>query len=214
MSGETSVEVGRILDFAIELDRLKAVLRRTRPIGLERYENSAEHSWQLAIVAMVLAPRSAEPVDLQRVLELLLVHDVPEIEVGDHFVYSRDPAATALLEAEAAERIFGLLPPEEGRRLHERWREFEDQATPEARFARALDRLLPVLQNLRGGARSWRENGVSAAQVKAVNGAIIACALPSVWAEIEPGIDALFASGDLGDDAASGPTPAGGAPTS
>jgi putative hydrolase of HD superfamily len=189
-------DVLRLLDFAVELDRLKAVLRRTRPVGLERRENSAEHSWQLATVALVLARHCAQPVDLPRVLEMLLVHDVPEIDCGDHFVYARDPVATAALEAAAAERIFGLLPPADGERLLARWREFEAQQTPEAHLAYAADRLMPVLQNLRGGARSWREHGVTAAQVKAIN-AVIGRACPGVWAVLEPLIDELFASGPL-----------------
>ncbi len=190
-------DLARILDFAVELDRLKAVLRRTRPVGLERYENSAEHSWQLAVVALLLVHHSAQPVDLQRVLEILLVHDIPEIDCGDHFVYSRDPVATAELEAAAAARIFGLLAPEQGERLLARWREYEDQETPEAHFARAVDRMMPVLQNLRGGARSWRENGVVAEQVKATNH-VIGRACPALWAQLEPMIDALFANGGPG----------------
>jgi putative hydrolases of HD superfamily len=202
----TGVAIARALDFAVELDKLKAVLRRTRPVGLDRQENSAEHSWQLAVVAMTLAAHAAETVDVGRVLEMLLVHDIPEIDCGDHFVYSRDPAATARVEAAAAKRLFGLLPEEIGARLHARWHEFEEQRTPEARFAHAIDRMLPILQNLRGGAYSWREHGITADQVKAINGAAIERALPAVWRVLEPKIDALFASGAMDPDASAGGT--------
>jgi putative hydrolase of HD superfamily len=190
MSGEH--EIHRLFDFAVELDRLKGVLRRTRPVGLERYENSAEHSWQVCLVALLLARYSATPVDVQRVVEILLVHDVPEIDCGDHFVYARDPVAIAAEEAAAAERIFGLLPGETGQRLLDRWRECEERKTPEALLAYAADRLMPVLHNLRGGARSWRENDVPLHRVKEVNRAI-GDSCPEVWEQLEPLIDALFA---------------------
>ena len=187
-------DLAAILRFAVELDRLKGVLRRTRPVGLDRLENSAEHSWQLAVMAMALSRHCAFAVDLQRVLELLLVHDIPEIDCGDQFVYARDPRERAAAEAAAAERLFGLLPAPEGEWLLARWREFEARATPEAVFAYALDRLMPVLQNLdRGPAGSWREHSVPLDRVKEIN-RCIGDALPAVWAEVEPRIEALFAA--------------------
>jgi len=189
-------DIQRILDFVVELDKLKAVLRRAKPVGLERYENSAEHSWHVCVVAMLLAKHSAEPIDLQRVIEILLVHDVPEIDCGDQFVYTRDTAQVAIAEAAAAERIFGLLPPEEGEWLLSRWREYEERQTPEAKLAYAADRLMPVLHNLRGGARSWREHDVPLARVKEVCGAI-GEACPAVWAEVEPLIESCFVDGAL-----------------
>src|SRR5436309_12870928 len=120
----TAANVRRLFDFAVELDRLKAVLRRTQPVGLDRYENSAEHSWQVALVALLLARHSTEPVDVQRVLEILLVHDVPEIDCGDAFVYARDPVATAARERAGAERLFGLLGEPDGPRLLARREEY------------------------------------------------------------------------------------------
>lgn len=193
---ETRADVQRIFDFVVELDKLKAVLRRAKPVGLERYENSAEHSWHAALLAMLLAKHSAEPVDLQRVIEILLVHDIPEIDCGDQFVYTRDAAQVAVAEAAAAERIFGLLPPSEGEWLLSRWREYEDRQTPEARLAYAADRLMPVLHNVRGGARSWRENDVALQRVKEVTRAI-GEACPAAWAEVEPLIDSFFVDGVL-----------------
>ena len=193
-------ELRRILDFVVELDRLKNVLRRAKPVGLDRYENSAERSWHVCVLALLLARYFPQPVDVQRVLEILLVHDVPEIDCGDQFVYTRDPVSTAVVEAAAAERIFGLLPPAEGQRLLARWREYEERQTPEARLAYAADRLMPILHNLMGGARSWRENDVSLARIKEVTAAI-AESCPEVWAEIEPLIDSFYPGGvlDRGD---------------
>jgi putative hydrolase of HD superfamily len=185
-------ELERIFDFVIELDRLKAVLRRAKPVGLDRYENSAEHSWHVCVLAMLLARHCAQPVDLQRVLEILLVHDVPEIDCGDQLVYTRDPVSTAVAEAAAAERIFGLLPPAEGEWLIARWREYEARQTPEAQLAYAADRLMPVLHNLRGGARSWRENRIPLERVREVIRPI-GEACPAVWAEIEPLIESTYA---------------------
>jgi 5'-deoxynucleotidase YfbR-like HD superfamily hydrolase len=175
-------DVARIFEFIVELDRLKAVLRRSKPVGIDRHENSAEHSWHACVLALLLARFSTEPVDSSRVVEMLLVHDIPEIDCGDHFVYSRDPAATFQLESAAASRIFGLLPGRDGERLLELWSEFEQMETPEARIARAADRLMPVLHNVFGGAQSWRENRVT-----------VASTCPRVWAEIEPLIDSVFA---------------------
>jgi putative hydrolases of HD superfamily len=191
-----AADIQRILDFVVELDKLKAVLRRAKPVGLERYENSAEHSWHVCVLAMLMAKHSTEPVDLQRVIEILLVHDIPEIDCGDQFVYTRDPAATAIVEAAAAERIFGLLPAAEGEWLLSRWREYEERQTSEAKLAYAADRLMPVLHNVRGGVRSWRENDVPLARVKEVTRAI-GDASPAVWAAVEPLIESFFVDGVL-----------------
>jgi len=189
-----SSELDQLFDFIIELDRLKSVLRKARPVGVERYENSAEHSWHVCVLALLLVKHCTEPVDLQRVLEILLVHDVPEIDCGDQLVFTKDIALTAIAENAAAERIFGLLPPAEGEWLLSRWREYEERATPEAKLAYAADRLMPVLHNLKGGARSWRENKVSLERVKTiVSGIAEAC--PDVWRHVEPLIDAVYASG-------------------
>ena len=198
-------DIQRIFDFVVELDKLKAVLRRAKPVGLERYENSAEHSWHAAVLAMLLAKHSAEPVDLLRVIEILLVHDVPEIDCGDHFVYTRDAAQVAVAEAAAAERIFGLLPPAEGEWLLSRWREYEERRTPEAKLAYAADRLMPVLHNVRGGARSWRENDVPLARVKEVTRAI-GDACPAVWVEVEPLIESFFVDGVLAPASTAAPS--------
>lgn len=168
----------------VELDKLKGILRKTKPVGLERYENSAEHSWQVCLLASLLAQRAGQPVDVARVVELLLVHDIPEIDSGDHIVYEDASKTKAAAERRAARRIFGLLPEPQASWGMSRWEEFEARKSREAIFAYAVDRLMPVLQNLRNGGQSWKENEVPLEQVLKVNAAI-GEALPSVWKQVQ-----------------------------
>ncbi len=152
----------RQLRFVRELDRLKGILRQTRVLDGARQENSAEHSWHLALCAVVLAEHAPPGTDLPRVLKMVLVHDVVEIDAGDAFCY--DPSANVgkeEREQRAAERIFGLLPAEQADELRALWEEFEAGATPDARFAVALDRLQPMLLNFAGQGGSWRANAVT-----------------------------------------------------
>lgn len=149
------------LTFLLEIDRLKRILRRTSLVGGDRRENSAEHSWHLAVMALVLAEYANEPVDLLHTLKLLLVHDIVEIDAGDTFAY--DVQANLDKEAReqaAAERIFGLLPAEQCEEFRTLWEEFDARQTPEARFANALDRMMPSLQNYENGGGTWRLAGV------------------------------------------------------
>ncbi len=149
------------LAFIREIDRLKRILRRTSLIGGDRRENSAEHSWHLAMMALVLAEHANAPVDLLHTLKLLLVHDIVEIDAGDTFAYD----VQANLDKEdreraAADRIFGLLPADQCAELRGLWEEFDARATPESRFANALDRLIPALQNYENGGGTWHVAGV------------------------------------------------------
>jgi putative hydrolases of HD superfamily len=154
------------MQFLVEIDRLKTILRQTPITDGSRRENTAEHSWHLAMCATVLAEHSNEPIDVARVIELLLVHDLVEIDAGDTFIYAaNDPAvAAAQDEAEnaAAERIFGLLPTEQGAMLRARWDEFEAKQTPEAKFAKSVDRVQPMLLNLVAGGGSWAAHNITA----------------------------------------------------
>ena len=153
--------------FILELDRLKGVLRRNSLLDRSRRENSAEHSWHVALMALVLSEFAAEPVDTSRVIELLLVHDLVEIDAGDTFAYDVQGATTqAQREQTAADRIFGLLPDDQAQRLRARWDEFDASETPEARFALALDRLMPMIHNALTEGSAWREHGVKADQVR------------------------------------------------
>ena len=154
------------LAFLLEIDRLKRILRRTSLVGGDRRENSAEHSWHLAVMAMILAEHANEPIDPLHVLKMLLVHDIVEIDAGDTFAYDvQGNLDKEAREQAAADRIFGLLPDDQRDELRALWEEFDARRTPEARFANAMDRLMPAMQNFANGGGTWRANGVDYAAV-------------------------------------------------
>lgn len=154
------------LGFIIEVDKLKSVLRQSLIADGSRRENDAEHTWHLCLMAIVLAEHANEPVDLLRVLKMLLVHDIVEIDAGDTFAYDvAGHSDKAEREERAATRLFGLLPAEQGAELHALWHEFEAQESPEAKFALSMDRLAPMLLNYEAGGGGWAKNGVSADKV-------------------------------------------------
>jgi putative hydrolase of HD superfamily len=185
------------ISFILELDQLKAVLRRSYLLNQERRENSAEHSWHVATLANVLAEYADDPVDIDRVTRMLLLHDIVEIDAGDTMVYDVEARkGKAAKETAAAERIFGLLPDDQAKSFGDLWREFEDCESPEARFARALDRLMPLLHNLNTGGRTWRENGIRKHQVLEVN-AQIEKGSTRLWQHVREQIEAAAERGDL-----------------
>lgn len=177
-------DIQKIFDFIIELDKLKSVLRKTKPLGCDRYENSAEHSWQVCLLAVLLAKESPKPIDVVYAVEMLLVHDIPEIDTGDQIVYQGKDAAAIQTERRAAERIFGLLPESHRNWCLVRWKEYEARETDEAIFAYAVDRLMPLLQNLNNSGQSWIENRVPLEKILSVNAAI-GDSLPSVWEYVQ-----------------------------
>lgn len=141
--------------FVLEADRLKRVERQTLIVDGTRHENSAEHSWHIALMAMLFAEHVDQPeLDVLKVIKMLLVHDVIEIDAGDVFAYNNDDGREEREEL-AAQRIFGLLPPDQAEELHNLWREFEARETPEACYAASLDRLLPLVQNYLTGGYTW-----------------------------------------------------------
>jgi len=173
--------LGQQIAFLLEIDKLKTVLRRTYLLDDPRHENSAEHSWHLAVMAMLLAEHANAPVNLLHVLKMLLIHDVVEIDSGDTYIYDvAGNESKAAREQEAAKRIFSLLPDDQQGEMHRLWEEFEARETPEARFAAALDRLMPMLHNYHTQGRSWQEHGVTDAQVIAHNGHMAEGAAP-LW---------------------------------
>lgn len=154
------------ISFLLELDKLKRILRRTKPVGSERYEDSAEHSWHLAIMAILLNEYADETVNVSRVVQMVLVHDIVEIDAGDTFLYDTEARQRKqVLEAKAAKRIFGLLPPDQGSLLLALWEEYEERMSADAKFAYALDRLMPLLQNYHNEGYTWQENDVRQSQV-------------------------------------------------
>ncbi|MGR5131577.1 HD domain-containing protein [Vibrio alfacsensis] len=159
------------LALIIELDQLKNVLRRTRVKSANgRLENSGEHSWHVALMAVLMQEHANAPVDIARVMKMLLIHDVVEIDAGDTFVY--DTAASQEQEEkerQAARRLFGMLPSDQGDELLALWNEFEAAQTDDAKYAKALDRLIPMLLNYHNDGQSWIENGVTREQALTIN---------------------------------------------
>ncbi|AAO10650.1 HD domain-containing protein [Vibrio vulnificus] len=159
------------LALLMELDKLKSVLRRTRVKSADkRLENSAEHSWHVALMALLMEEHANEPVDICRVVKMLLLHDVVEIDAGDTFVY--DAVASeqqAEKELAAARRLFGMLPADQGEELLQLWLEFEAAQTADAKFGKALDRIIPMLLNYHNQGQSWQEHGVTRQQALTVN---------------------------------------------
>jgi putative hydrolase of HD superfamily len=189
----------QVVDYILELDKLKTVTRKTRPLGLDRQENSAEHSWQLAMLAPALAHFAVEPVDVQRVVNMLLVHDVGEIDTGDTMVYIDEGLAERkAAERAAVTRIFGRLREPLGAELLALWEEFEAAATPEARFAHAVDRAMPVLLNLANEGQSWIENGIRHEQVIRRIGPPIEAGCPALWDYLKIQLDEAERNGWYG----------------
>jgi putative hydrolases of HD superfamily len=192
--------LARQIAFLVEADKLKTIIRRTPLVDGSRLENSAEHSWHLALTMMVLREYGPQATDWMRVIEMVTVHDLVEIDAGD--VSAHDVAALAgkaFREQAAAERVFGLLPPDQRERFRELWEEFELHATPEARFANALDRLQPLLQNAHAGGGSWCGQTLARAQILQ-RMAPIEASLPDVWPHVLDIIESFCAAGVLKRD--------------
>ncbi|HEY9671272.1 MAG TPA: HD domain-containing protein [Waterburya sp.] len=196
-----SSRLAQQLQFIVEIDKLKRVLRQTLLTDESRQENSAEHSWHLAIMAILLteyAPSSE--IDVLHVIKMLLVHDLVEIDAGDTFCYDvQGNLDKAVREAEAAKRIFGLLPEEQGAELRNLWEEFEAQETPAAKFAAALDRIQPLLHNQQTRGGTWRIHGITREQVlrrmqPVKDGA------PALWPVVEKIIEDCIGAGYLYSD--------------
>lgn len=190
-------ELIRQIEFIKEVDKLKYILRKTKLINSDRNENDAEHSWHLALMAIVLAGHANSPVDLLRVIKMLLIHDIVEIDAGDTFIYDTQKSHdNTEEERQAANRIFGLLPADQARELIDIWEEFEAGHTPEARFARAMDRLEPLLQNTSNNGGTWNEFGVNYEKVYAKK-QVIRHGSESIWEYAEQLINESVEKGIL-----------------
>ena len=185
----------RVISFVLELEKLKAVERRIKPLGQTRFENSAEHSWQVALLAMSLIPYASEEVDAATVVKMLLLHDIVEIDTGDKFAYDANHLDTEN-ETIAAKRIFALLPTETGEELLQVWMAFEHGDSPESRFAKGIDRLMPVLQNLNNEGQSWVSYGITVEQIVTKNAAV-GQVNPELWAMVKAKVETLGERGVL-----------------
>ena len=154
------------IEFIKEIDKLKYIQRRTKLLNSDRCENDAEHSWHLAVMAIILAEHSNEPIDVLKVVKMVLIHDLVEIDAGDTFIYDTQKSHDNTDEERlAAERIFGILPIDQKEEYLAIWEEFEANQTAEARFARTMDRLEPLLQNSSNNGGTWKEYDVPYSKV-------------------------------------------------
>jgi len=179
--------------FLLEIDRLKSVLRASELIDSSRFENSAEHSWHICLFATVLAEHAGPGVRIARVIQMLLLHDIVEIDAGDHPIHgARDEDLISAQEAAAAQRIFDLLPTDQAADYSALWTEFEAAASPDAIFAKAIDRLAPVLQIMASGGGSWKRYNVTQAQIAERVGSDVMRGAPKLWAYTEKLVVAYF----------------------
>lgn len=185
------------IQFILEIDRLKQILRQTLLTDSSRRENSAEHSWHLAMMAFLLVEYAPAGTDLLKAIKMLLIHDIVEIDAGDVSCYDvRGNSDKAEREQQAANRIFGLLPSDQALELRALWDEFETCSTPTAQFATALDRLQPILHNRQTQGHSWQIHNVKQAQVmKRI--APIEVGAPELWAYVQQVIDECIEAGYL-----------------
>jgi len=181
------------LEFLIEADKLKSVLRATTLCDATRVENSGEHSWHIALYAMVLSEHAKKPVDLNRVIKMLLIHDLVEIDAGDAPIHGdHDKGAMAVVEQAAADRIFGLLPRDQGKEFRALWNEFEAAITDDAIFAKSIDRVQPVISNLETGGGTWPQYGVTPEQLNSRVGGKVEKGAPAIWNALKTRIKDYF----------------------
>lgn len=161
-----NTELNNIFDFCRELDKEKFIGRQTYLTDGERKENDAEHAWHMAVMALILGRYSNEKIDMLRTISMILIHDVVEIDAGDTYAYDEEGKKTqAERELKAADRLFGMLGEEQGNHFKELWLEFEEQKTPEAKFARAMDNIQPMMLNAATDGKAWEEHKVRISQI-------------------------------------------------
>lgn len=189
-------EIEKIFDFVIEIEKLKDVHRKTRPVGLKRYENSAEHSWHVCLCALMLKDYANENIDIDRVIKMLLIHDLGEIYAGDTIIYKSETPEMKEKEAEGVKRVLEVLPMEKKDKYLSLWYEFEAGESPESKYAKAIDRIPPLLHNLHGNGHSWNTHNISKEKVFAVNSRIKEGS-KSIWQFIEAKLNEAVSKGIL-----------------
>ncbi|MCW8876150.1 MAG: HD domain-containing protein [Kangiellaceae bacterium] len=185
-----------VLNFIVEVEKLKDVHRKTRPVGLERYENSAEHSWHVCLSALMLKDFADDPVDIDRVIKMLLIHDLGEIDVGDTIIYQSETKQAKEKEARGVRRVLSLLPDNSVDEYMALWYEFEEGESDDAKFAKAIDRVPPLLHNLHGDFHSWRTHNIPKQKVLELNGRIAKGSV-ALWQVISEKIKQAFSDGKV-----------------
>ena len=188
--------IENVLEFMIEIEKLKDVHRKTRPVGLERYENSAEHSWHVCLSALMLKDYSNEPINIDRVIKMLLIHDLGEIDTGDTIIYASETKELKEKEEAGLRRVLNILPEGKTDEYLSLWREFELGESVDAKYAKAIDRVPPLLHNLNGNGHSWKDNNVPKEKVFALNSRI-AKGSTELWDVLKGKLDKAVVDGIL-----------------
>lgn len=189
----TQDRLARQFDFLIEVDKLKSVLRASSLCDRSRLENSAEHSWHIALYAMVLAEHANRSIRIDRVIKMLLIHDIVEIDAGDNPIHGdHDTTQMEAIERAAADRIFGLLPADQEQTFRNLWDEFEAAETDDAIFAKSIDRVQPVVHNLETDGGTWPKFNVTHAQLESRVGVKVQRGAPAVWQFLKARIATYF----------------------
>ena len=189
-------EIENVLKFIIEIEKLKDVHRKTKPVGLDRYENSAEHSWHVCLSALMLKDFANEKIDVDRVIRMLLIHDLGEIDGGDKIIYQSESKEQKTNEAAGVERVLDFLDANKRIEYMDLWFEFESGETPDSKFARAVDRVPPLLHNLYSEGHTWKKHNITKEQVFSVNSRIDEGSR-ELWESIKSKLEEAVATGIL-----------------
>lgn len=189
-------EIENVLKFIIEIEKLKDVHRKTKPVGLDRYENSAEHSWHVCLSALMLKDFANEKIDVDRVIRMLLIHDLGEIDGGDKIIYQSESKEQKTKEAAGVERVLDFLDANKRIEYMDLWFEFESGETPDSKFARAVDRVPPLLHNLYSEGHTWKKHNITKEQVFSVNSRIDEGSR-ELWESIKSKLEEAVATGIL-----------------
>ena len=189
-------EINQVIKFIIEIEKLKAIHRKTRPIGLNRYENSAEHSWHVCLSALMLKEYANENINIDHTIKMLLIHDLGEIDAEDTIIYESETKEIKDKEEQGIRRMLSILPKKQRKEYLNLWFEFESGKTAESKFARAVDRIPPLLHNLYGDGHSWKKHNISSKQILSLNSKISEGS-EAVWGVIRKKLDKAFTNGIL-----------------
>ncbi len=190
-------EIEKVIDFMVEIEKLKDISRKTMPVGVDRFENSAEHSWHVCLSALMLKEYANEEINIDKVIKMLLIHDLGEIDAGDTVVYHNETKEVAEKEMKGIKRILDILGEDKAKYYFDLWLEFEKGESPEAKFARAVDRVPPLLHNLHGGGHSWKTYNVPKEKVFSLNEARIKQGSEALWNCMEKKLDTAVSAGIL-----------------
>ena len=190
-------EVTQILDFMVEIEKLKGVLRKSRPVGLKRHENSGEHSWHVCISALMLKDYADESINIDRVIKMLLIHDLGEIDAGDKIVYESETVEQKNKEWSGVKRVLDMLPNRQGEEYLALWEEFELGESADAKYAKAIDRIPPLLHNINDDGYGWKKHNIPKEKVLNFNQQRILAGGKKIWEGVEAKLQQAISDGIL-----------------